>query len=700
MRQQPGSDELRSMTRVGNPGFTTRSTVSTRCTVNWSMWVLMCGLVPGLMGWRASSVTAAEATAIASEASSRATLIGRSLTTFQAEDFRGKAWTEADFAAQPVWVVAVLGTECPLARLYAGRLQELANRYADRGVAFIAVDSNQQDSLAEMSAFARDVSLTMPFLKDLRHALVDQLGATRTPEVFVLNSQRNVVYAGRIDDQHAIGGRSRPKPDRADLELALEDLLAGREVEIPLTSAVGCLIGRTSTPTNSSSAVTYAQHVAPILMAKCVSCHRAGEIGPFSLTEYEEVAGWAPMIAEVTSQRRMPPWHADPAHGDFANANRLTDAELATIQDWVQSGAPAGDLQQVPPLPTFTEGWQLPRTPDLIVAMADKPFAVPATGEVKYQYFSVDPGIKEDLWVSAAEIVPGDRSVVHHVIVFALPPGEKMREDGQFLQAYVPGLRVTPWPKGMAKRVKAGSRFIFQVHYTPTGVAHNDLTQVGMVLADPKTITHEVQTVSTMTRRLEIQPELDHQPFQTPPLTAPRDVLLLSLSPHMHLRGKSFRYEAEWPDGKQEVLLNVPAYDFNWQTTYRLKEPRKIPQGTKITGFASFDNSRNNLANPDPTSPVRWGDQSWEEMLIGYMDVAVPRDTANGLLDEIRRQVVSGGGAHGLLQRLDANKDGQLQRSEVPPRWQGRFDQIDADKNDLVTLDELKQGLDRLQPRD
>ncbi|OYW14498.1 MAG: redoxin, partial [Planctomycetales bacterium 12-60-4] len=201
-----------------------------------------------------------------------------------------------------------------------------------------------------------------------------------------------------------------------------------------------------------------------MLQAHCVECHRPGEIGPFSLTDYEESAGWAAMMAEVTREHRMPPWHADPQFGEFVNANSLTDEEVQLFQDWSLAGAPAGDLSKVPPPREFTTGWQLPREPDLVVAMAPQPFKVPAEGEVRYQYFSVDPGLTEDKWINAAEVVPGNRAVVHHVIVFAAPGGKVKDDDGQMITAYVPGLRVMPLPKGYAKRIPAGSQFIFQLH--------------------------------------------------------------------------------------------------------------------------------------------------------------------------------------------------------------------------------------------
>ncbi len=650
---------------------------------------LLCSLVP----WLAM-------TGVASAAEVSTPILGRTLSPFAAKDFRGKDYTERDFAEAKLLVVAVLGTECPLANLYAERLQKLQLEYGERGVTFVVIAPNRQDSVTELAAFARKHALTMPVIKDLNNAIADQLGATRTPEIFLFDAAKKVRYHGRVDDQYAVGGHSRPAPQQQELRAAIDELLSGKPVTVPTTVAVGCLIGRVRVP-QTNAAVTFTEHIAPLLNARCVECHRPGEIAPFSLTDYDEVVGWADMIAEVTRERRMPPWHASPAHGKFANANRLSDEELDLIQRWVAAGAPQGDPQKQPAPPVFQTGWQLPKAPDKVVFMAEKPYAVKATGEVRYQYFTADPGLKEDTWITCAEVIPGNRQVVHHVIVFAATDGKLVNEDRQFICAYVPGLRVTPYPQGMAKKIPAGAKLIFQMHYTPIGTPQEDRTQVGFVFADPAKITHEVQTISTMSRRFKIEPQLDDQKFTSNPVNTPTDVLLLSLSPHMHLRGKSFRYEMTWPNGQTEVLLDVPNYDFNWQTAYRLEEPMIVPRGSKLVAYASYDNSPKNLANPDPNATVVWGDQSWEEMLIGYGDVAVERSAAGSqnLRGQVLRGQVAGELAAPLFKRLDKNSDGKLERTEVEARLRDSFDKVDENKDGVVTLQELQVGLPKLRPQ-
>ncbi|MDZ4687794.1 MAG: redoxin domain-containing protein, partial [Planctomycetaceae bacterium] len=625
-------------------------------------------------------------------------VLGRSLGSFALKDYRGRDWSEQDFAQHPVLVVVVIGIECPLAKMYSHRLQVLADELAGENVGVVALDPNRQDSITEIAAFAKEHELKYPILKDLNNVVADRLGAERTPTVYVLDRDRQVRYHGRIDDQHAVGAKSRPEPSRHDLKEAVRDLLANRNVRVAETEPVGCLIGRVRTP-KTNSEITYTKHIAKILNDRCVECHRDGEIAPFSLTDYAEVAGWADMIREVTRERRMPPWHADPKFGHFSNENRLSAEELAQIDAWVLAGAPEGNPADLPQPPTFTAGWQLPREPDYVAYMSPKPFNVKAEGEVRYQYFLVETDFTEDKWVTAAEIIPGNRAVVHHVIVFATPDKEIADDDRQMLIAYVPGMRTELLPKGMAKRVPAKSKLIFQVHYTPNGTAQEDRTKVGLLFTDEQDVKYEVQTASARTRNFKIQPMQRDQQFSANPITAPRDVLLLSLSPHMHLRGQSFRYDLTWPDGRTETLLDVPQYDFNWQTGYRLAEPMTIPKGSRLVATAKYDNTADNPANPDPTQTVIWGDQSWEEMMIGYFDVAVERGTAAGRVIGADLAALGTGrnAAKQLMTRLDKNGDGKLEKSEAGDRMQAVFDRVDTDKDGSVSLDELERGLATLR---
>jgi hypothetical protein len=603
-------------------------------------------------------------------------------------------------------VVAFLGTECPLAKLYGARLAELHGQYVKQGVGFVGINANTQDALTEVAAYARRHGIDFPILKDVGNRVADAMGAIRTPEVFVLDADCVVRYWGRIDDQYGIGVAHKA-PQQSWLTAALDELLAGQKVSMPAVPSVGCHIGRIQEPKENAE-VTWSNQISRIFQKRCVECHRDGEIAPFALTEYEEVVGWADMIFEVVSERRMPPWHADPeypAHGRFANDRSLTKAEEELIYRWVRDGAPEGDPDQLPPpVEDRVAGWQLPREPDVVISM-EKPFDVPAEGEVKYIYQQVDPGFTEDQWVQAVEVVPGNRAVVHHVLVLVRPPSGKdipAYARSEWLGGYVPGLRARPYPKGMAKLIPAGSKLVFQLHYTPNGSPAQDRSQVGLILADPDEIEHAIVTTRAGNRHFEIPPGEANYRVEAKSGSLPVDVQLLSFMPHMHLRGKSFSFEAVYPGEKTEMLLDVPRYDFNWQTSYRLAEPLTLPAGTRMHCVAHFDNSEGNLANPDPQRAVTWGDQTWEEMMIGYFDIAVPIPPQKATKEKATKEKATkekatkeqGTGAEDrvtqLLRELDADGSGSIERAEAPKRYERVFDRLDRDGDDKLSIEELR----------
>ncbi|ADB17527.1 alkyl hydroperoxide reductase/ Thiol specific antioxidant/ Mal allergen [Pirellula staleyi DSM 6068] len=544
---------------------------------------------------------------------------GDKMPEFSLGDYQGKVWPAPELHGEKGTIVVFIGTECPLMLQYASTLESLHKKYSDKGLKLVAVASNQQDSLTELSAFARQHKLTFPILKDPGNKVADEFKAERTPEVFLLNASRTLVYRGRIDDQYTYG-RARPEVKENYLVNAIEAMLVGQPPKVGTTDVVGCHIGRVLRGTGDQS-VTYSKQISRILQDKCVNCHRPGEIGPFALTSYSETVGWAAMIDEVVSENRMPPWHANPKHGSFRNDTRLSDAEKSQIHQWVEAGAPEGDPADLPPPKQYETGWQIGK-PDLVIEMATKPYAVPAKGEVKYQYFIVDPKFTEDKWISAAECRPGNRAVVHHIIVgLVLGDGSRLSggQHSEWLTATAPGARPLMLPEGLAKKIPAGAKLVFQMHYTPNGTATEDLSSVGLKFADPKTVRKEVATDKAATRRLQIPPHDDNY-HTVAEQTIARDIQMLAMFPHMHLRGKAFRYTARYPDGEEEILLDVPNYDFAWQNSYEFTEPKLLPKGTKLVCDAWYNNSESNLANPDPSATVGWGDQTWEEMMIGYYD--------------------------------------------------------------------------------
>jgi thiol-disulfide isomerase/thioredoxin/mono/diheme cytochrome c family protein len=633
------------------------------------------------------------------------------IANFTLSDIHSAKWSLDSEKDKQIVVVAFVGTECPLAKLYGPRLAQIATAYAGKSVAFVAIDSNVQDSLAELSAYARNAKLEFPVLRDVKNEVAAQFGATRNPQVFVLDQARRVRYHGRIDDQYGVGF-ARKEPLHTDLKQAIDELLAGKSVTVAETTAVGCLVGRAREPQGHAT-VTYSKQIARLFNKRCVECHHAGDIAPFSLTSYEDASGWAEMIAEVVDQGRMPPWHADPKYGKFSDDRRLSDEERREIHEWVAAGAPQGDPRELPAVPTFpTTGWHHDRAPDLILSMSDAPYRVKADGVLRYQHFRVETGFTTDKWIEMAEVMPGNRAVVHHVLVHCRSPhgrgfgGEGLAGQG-FLAAYVPGLRPIPYPKGMAKRMSTGSAITFQIHYTPNGTAQEDTTRIGLWFADPKKVTREVTTIAAVNPIFAIPAGADNYPVEATSNRLPEGAQILTFMPHMHLRGKSFFYEAVFPNGKRETLLDVPKYDFNWQTAYREQQPLKFPAGTRIHAIAHFDNSEENLNNPNPKTPVFWGDQTYEEMMIGYFDMAVPKDSHPEKGRGLRAQRGGGGGAFGglsddtlkeMIKSLDANKDGKITRDEVPARLQDQFDRISGGK-DSISVEQAQKLLTRFRRR-
>lgn len=434
-----------------------------------------------------------------------------------------------------------------------------------------------------------------------------------------------------------------------------------------IAAAVVLLAGWFGAPAYAQSAAsetvpTFTRDIAPIFYSHCTTCHRPGEIAPMSLLTYRDARPWARSISAHVSDGTMPPWHADPAHGSFANERRLTDAQKSTIARWVSGGAPEGNPSESPEQPRYSDGWNIGQ-PDVVLSMQED-YPIPASGTVPYRYLEVPANFAEDRWIQAWEIRPGNRAAVHHIIVstkapqtadapqnrppaagprptplfsFAsgteipagqtggpqLPPDQRPalgpndrprpRGTGPSIGGYVPGNSIRRFPEGTAMRLPAGHALVLQMHYTPTGEATTDRTRIGLKFA-PAPPRTALLTASLINGGLHIPPRAaDH--LVDADMTINRDILLYSLVPHTHVRGKRWFYEAVYPDGRREVLLSVPKYDFDWQHEYLFRDPLTIPAGTKIQAKAWYDNSAANKSNPDPSKDVWWGDQTWEEMM-------------------------------------------------------------------------------------
>ncbi len=396
--------------------------------------------------------------------------------------------------------------------------------------------------------------------------------------------------------------------------------------------------------------VTFHKSVEPVLQARCQGCHRPGEAAPMSLLTYKDARPWAKAIKEAVLLKQMPPWFADPAHGSFSNDRRLSQKEIDTLVAWVDGGAKEGDLRDAPPPRTFAEGWAMGK-PDQVIQMPNA-YEVPASGTVDYTYVVVPTGFTEDKWVQQVEVRPGNKAVVHHIVMLVRPPGSKYMAaaqpgvpyvppkgeekhqpdtgEGQFqmvgaiemVGVYVPGGVPYELKPGQARLIPKGSDVIFQMHYTTNGKAGGDQSRIGFIFAKepPKE-----RVVNTFVGNLnfKIPPQAPDYAVHAR-VTMYQPATVLSLFPHMHVRGRAFEYKVTYPTGESETLLDVPKYDFNWQLSYYLKEPKVLPKGTVIECIAHYDNSPNNPFNPDPTKEVYWGDQTWEEMLAGFIDFAMP----------------------------------------------------------------------------
>jgi peroxiredoxin len=528
-------------------------------------------------------------------------------------------------------VLVFLGVECPLSNLFVPVLAELQKNYERKGVAFVGVNANAQDGRERVAAHARRYGIPFPVVKDAGNKVADQLGAHRTPEVFLVDSSGTIRYQGHIDDQFGIGYARPGKPNRRDLAVALDEILAGKAVSVPRTETSGCRIGRVAKP-KAEGRVTYAKHVSRILQKNCQECHRPGQIGPMSLLSFDDAVAWSDTIREVVSEERMPPWHADPRYGKFSNNRRLSEEDKGALQAWLDNGTPRGDDKDAPPPRSFPEGWSIGK-PDFVIQMP-RAYDVPAKapkGGIPYQYFKVDPGFTEDRWIQRAEARPGASPVVHHIVIFIQRKGEFFNPDapGAVLCGTAPGDMPLSLPDGFAKKVPAGARLIFQMHYTPNGKAQQDQSSLALIFAK-KPPRHHVLTIPVYSTRFisrldRIPAGAENYQIESEQVFE-QDAHLLHFMPHMHLRGKDFLYEAVYPSGKKETLLSVPRYDFGWQSVYRLAEPLAMPKGTKLHCVAHFDNSAKNPNNPDPTKAVYWGDQTWEEMMIGWIDYYVDEE--------------------------------------------------------------------------
>lgn len=542
--------------------------------------------------------------------------IGDTIADLRFKDIRALNRSLADLGKRKAYVFVFTTTSCPLVRRSIPKLIELDQRFGPQDVQIVAVNVGLDDTIRDMAAQAIELDAAFPFVKDTDLSCVKALGVSRTPEVAVLDSDKKLVYRGRIDDQLRLGG-ARPEPTRHDLAEALREILAGQAVSAPQTAVDGCAIESPPAPT-TQPVVTYHRDVAPILNRRCTNCHTAGTAAPFKLETYAEAIAHAEMMAEVVVDQTMPPWYANPRHGKFQNDPSLTSAERDTLVRWVKSGRAEGDAADSAELkPAKSSKWRIGE-PDLVVSMAAE-HTVQATGFVPYRYVMLPHLFLSDTWVEAIEIRPDNPSVVHHCnMAYATTKGAG---EETFITGYVPGgqaMDLGKFDNDVAFFIPKLAVLGLQIHYTTTGKEETCKISVG-IRFPRRTVQKQLRHLLLDPHRIAIAPGDGAFPIQSRK-SLDRDISLLGMFTHMHVRGKDMTFYATAPDQPRETLLQIPNYNFEWQLGYEIEPGKKrLPRGTVIEAVAHYDNSAFNPYNPDPTRTVPYGQQTYDEMFNGYV---------------------------------------------------------------------------------
>jgi peroxiredoxin len=532
-------------------------------------------------------------------------------------------------------VFVFLSSECPISKSYTSQLNEMAGQWAKTpAVTLYGIVSDSLLTRQAAAGFAKEFELQFPVLFDESAALADYFEPTHVPEAFVVAADGQIAYRGRIDNRFADLGKQRQAATSSELFDAVQALVEGKRPAVTQTKPVGCYF-ETKAERNAASDITYYRNIAPLVQNHCLSCHRDGEVAPFPLANYEQVSKRSRQIARVVDEGLMPPWRAADPYGHFHGDRRLSPEQKRLFAAWSQAGAPAGDRDDEPTAPQFATGWQLGE-PDMIIEMPE-PFTVPADGTDVFQCFVLPLDLDEDHYCIAAEFRPGNKQVVHHSIMYLdhngaarkrdqADPGPGYRTFGGpgfvptgSVGGWSPGTMIKPLPDNLARYVKQGSDLVLQIHYHPTGKVETDRSSIGL---------HFIEKPSNIVAGLTVgNLDLDI-PLGAKDYTAaagyrlPQDVTLISISPHMHLIGRTMTAHAELPDGTRKQLLNIPDWHFYWQDQYLLEKPIKLPKGTILDVSASYDNSADNPFNPShPPERVTYGEQTEDEMCFCFFTV-------------------------------------------------------------------------------
>lgn len=548
--------------------------------------------------------------------------IGQLIEDVEFTDVDGKTGRLSDFDESRALVVFVTSAGCPICKKFAPAINRIVKDYADEDVAFLLLNPMEHETAEDCKDAIQRHGFTARYVRDVEGALSKALRVNSTGDSFVLDAARTLRYRGAVSDQYGFG-YNLDEPRETYLRDAIDDVLNGRDVTQPATWAPGCEIELKAPEANGG--ITWHNRVSRIVQDNCQECHREGENGPFPLMTFADVRGNRAMVKRQVRHRLMPPWFANPEHGHWKNDRSLSDDDREAMTEWIDNGCPEGDEADAPLAKEWTAGWKIGE-PEHVFEIPEA-MKVPAEGAVEYKYVRVKTDFEEDRWVKAMEIRPTQPQVVHHVLVFLQYPKDHPRADEQpndrgglngYFMGMVPGQGHYVFPDGMGKFLPKGATMVFQIHYTPNGEEVEDRTRLGMNLYDEEPGI-ELETKGISNVFFEIPPGAEKHEVKAV-TTLKRKMRLLSLMPHMHVRGTAYRYIAEYPDGREEVLLDIPRYDFNWQLLYEFREPLDLPKGTKLWAIGWYDNSDGNPANPDPTKAVRFGEQTWEEMQIGYVN--------------------------------------------------------------------------------
>jgi hypothetical protein len=585
--------------------------------------------------------------------------------------------------------IMIQGNGCAPAQSAWPGFRALRDAYESRGVEFLMLNSSLGDDRESVLAETKALGIDIPVLIDETQLIGESLDLEQTGEVLIIDpASWEIVYRGPLA-AGAAGASATAAASGQYARDAIEAVLTGATVAVPKRAAQGCQIAFPNADGSRHETISYSETIAPILEENCVACHRPGGLGPWAMTEYNMVLGFAPMIREVLRTDRMPPWDSDPHVGHWIGDRNLSTEELQTLVHWIEAGAPRGDgpdpLTKVHAAETE---WPLGE-PDLIVSLPA--YAVPATGVVDYQYPFVENPLDHDVWVRAVAIAPGDTTVVHHVLAghsTAVPQeGSESNVFENYLHGYAPGAEAAEFPEATGTLIPQGGAFVFQMHYTPVGRAATDVTRLGLYFYDER-------PERVLRHNVVVNPEIEIPPGaarheERAYLAFDKDAILYSLFPHAHYRGFASSFSLQYPDGTEELLLSVPKYDFNWQRAYAFTEPLPIPAGSRLIHTTVYDNSDRNPANPDADRVVPWGLQSWDEMLYGAVAFRWKDETAAAPIHDpmlARLQQMYG--------YTDRNMDGLLSLEELPVQQQRRlaanFDQLDRDGNGGLDIAEYQ----------